>query len=110
MFCTNLKRLRKEKGYTLEELAKKYRDTFGGGLSGGTLSKYELGKQEPLANTIYCLAKLLEVTPNELLGEKNTLIIDDERAKLLKAIETMSKDDLLKVQEYIAFVKSRKDE
>ena len=48
MFGKNLRAARLEKGYTLEHLANLYNSVFvGAGLSKGTLSKYENGKQEP---------------------------------------------------------------
>ena len=43
MFSENLKIARKRKDYTLEQLANEYNKRFGGGLSKGTLSKYENG-------------------------------------------------------------------
>ena len=41
VFGRNLLIARKRKGLTLEQLAELYNKKFGGGLSKGTLSKYE---------------------------------------------------------------------
>ncbi len=63
-----LKECRKAKGLTLEELAFKYNRRFDGGLSKGTLSKYENNKQEPLVSVITNLTELLDVSSDYLLG------------------------------------------
>ncbi|MBO4940673.1 MAG: LexA family transcriptional regulator [Clostridia bacterium] len=63
-----LKECRKAKGLTLEELAFKYNRRFGGGMSKGTLSKYENNKQEPLVSVITNLTELLDVSSDYLLG------------------------------------------
>ena len=57
-------RLRKEKGYTQVELARKM------GLTQGLVSDYELGKLRPHPDIIIRLAKALEVTTDVLLGFK----------------------------------------
>lgn len=75
MFATRLRELRKSKGYTLEELATLYNkkfSTLGTGLNKGTLSKYENNQQTPMLNTISCLAEVLEVSTDYLLGKSNT--------------------------------------
>lgn len=48
MFSENLKKIRKEKGYTLEKISELYNSKFGGKMNKGTLSRYEQNKQEPL--------------------------------------------------------------
>lgn len=63
-----LKECRKAKGLTLEELAFKYNRRFDGGMSKGTLSKYENNKQEPLVSVITNLTELLDVSSDYLLG------------------------------------------
>ena len=62
MFSENLKIARKRKDYTLEQLANEYNKRFGGGLSKGTLSKYENGKQEPMITVVINLAEILDVS------------------------------------------------
>ena len=69
MFGQRLKETRKAHHYTLESLAEAYNARFaGGGLSKGTLSKYENEKQEPLSSVVGNLAELLGVTTDYLLG------------------------------------------
>ena len=62
MFSENLKIARKRKDYTLEQLANEYNKRFGGGLSKGTLSKYENGKQEPMITVVINLAEIYSNT------------------------------------------------
>ena len=66
MFSINLRTLRNKKGYTLEQLANEYNKRFGGGMSKGTLSKYENGKQEPMMSTALKLAYLLGVSIDDM--------------------------------------------
>ncbi len=67
-FGERLKECRKEKGLTLEELAAKYNRRFDGGMSKGTLSKYENNKQEPLVSVVMNITELLDVSSDYLLG------------------------------------------
>lgn len=68
LFGDNLKKARKEKNLTLENLAEKYNERFDAGLSKGTLSKYENGKQEPMITVVNNLATILGVSTDYLLG------------------------------------------
>ena len=67
-FGDKLKECRKAKNLTLEELAYKYNKRFEGGLSKGTLSKYENNKQEPLVSVVSNLTEILDVSSDYLLG------------------------------------------
>jgi len=71
-FGDKLKECRKAKGLTLEELAFKYNRRFDGGMSKGTLSKYENNKQEPLMSVITNLTELLDVSSDYLLGRSDS--------------------------------------
>ena len=76
MFAQRLKEARKEKGYTLEELAFAYNKRFkekSGGLNKGTLSKYENNKQKPMMETITGLAEVLQISSDYLLGVKTNV-------------------------------------
>lgn len=77
-FGDNLKECRKAKNYTLEELAAKYNRRFDGGMSKGTLSKYENNKQEPLVSVVMNLTELLDVSSDYLLGRTDNPNIDFE--------------------------------
>ena len=61
-FAKNLKKIRKQKGYTQQKLAQKlnYGST--------AIANYEGGRNEPSLDDLISLCELLEVTPNELLG------------------------------------------
>lgn len=71
MFGQRLFNARKTKNLTLEQLAQIYNDKFDGGLSKGTLSKYENGKQEPMISTVGNLASILGVSVDYLINDEN---------------------------------------
>lgn len=68
MFSDRLKNMRLHRGYTLDELAEKYNEKFDAGMNKGTLSKYENGKQEPMATVVYNLSLLLNCSTDYLYG------------------------------------------
>jgi len=75
-FGDKLKECRKAKNYTLEELAARYNRRFDGGMSKGTLSKYENNKQEPLVSVVMNLTELLDVSSDYLLGRTDNPNLD----------------------------------
>ena len=64
MFSEDLKTIRKEKGYTQEELAIKVN------VVRQTVSKWEKGLSVPDADVLSHIAEVLEVSVSELLGAK----------------------------------------
>ncbi len=76
-FGDKLKECRRAKNMTLEELAFKYNRRFDGGLSKGTLSKYENNKQEPLVSVVSNLTEILDISSDYLLGRSDNPNIDD---------------------------------
>jgi putative transcriptional regulator len=91
MFSENLKTLRKEKGYTQEELAIKLN------VVRQTVSKWEKGLSVPDADILSVLADELDVNVSSLLGEN----IPDENAKNAIA------EQLAKISEQLA-IKNRR--
>lgn len=75
-FGDKLKECRKAKNMTLEELALKYNRRFDGGMSKGTLSKYENNKQEPLVSVVTNLTELLDISSDYLLGRSDNPNLD----------------------------------
>ena len=76
-FGNRLAKLRKEKGLTQEELAEKV------GVSRQTLGKWESGEVSPETENIVALAKALEISTDELLGnveEAEVEIVDAEES------------------------------
>ena len=71
MFSENLKTLRKQKGFTQEELASRLH------VVRQTVSKWEKGLSVPDADTLIRLSEILDVSVSQLLGER----IDDEGVK-----------------------------
>lgn len=70
MFGQKLREARKQNKLTLDELAKLYNIRFNGGLSKGTLSKYENNLQEPMITTVGNLAAILGVSVDFLIGDE----------------------------------------
>lgn len=64
MFAENLKRLRRERGMSQEELASRL------GVVRQTVSKWESGSSFPDANLLVNLAAVFQVSADELLGIK----------------------------------------
>ena len=64
MFSENLKTLRKQKGFSQEELATRLH------VVRQTISKWEKNLSVPDADTLIRLAEILEVSVSELLGSK----------------------------------------
>ena len=91
MFSENLKTLRKEKGYTQEELAIKLN------VVRQTVSKWEKGLSVPDVDILSVLADELDVNVSSLLGED----IPDENAKNAIA------EQLAKISEQLA-IKNRR--
>ncbi len=92
-FGDKLKECRKAKNMTLEELAMKYNRRFDGGMSKGTLSKYENNKQEPLVSVVTNLTELLDVSSDYLLGRSDTPNLDF-------VAETVTNDNVYQIPVY----------
>ena len=71
MIGQRLKEIRKQRGLTLERLSELYNEKFGGGMSKGTLSKYENGRQMPLSDVLGNLSNVLGTTADYLLGDND---------------------------------------
>lgn len=84
MFSEKLKRLRKERGYTQQELAEKLN------VSASTVGMYEQGRRKPDQDILYRMGKVLNVSVDYLLSQ------DEE--------EQQSDEDL---EEIISEIKSR---
>ena len=81
-FGDKLKECRRAKNMTLEELAQKYNRRFDGGLSKGTLSKYENNKQEPLVSVVTNLTEILDISSDYLLGRSDNPNLDSIPAEV----------------------------
>lgn len=109
MFGKRLKTARTEKGYTLEELAKHYNTRFGGGLSKGTLSKYENEKQLPMITVVSNLSAILNVSTDYLLGRDGQEAAEEDerqrrqnRERILSMMDQLSDDRRQLIENLIA--------
>lgn len=90
MFSENLKRLRKEKGFSQEQLATRLN------VVRQTISKWEKGISVPDAELLIQLAEVLDVTVSDLLGKKIE-IAEDQDEKDILASELAKLNELLVV-------------
>lgn len=86
MFGENLKILRKQKGFSQEELATRLH------VVRQTISKWEKNSSVPDADTLIRLAEILEVSVSELLGKKieNENVTDDVAEQLSRINEQLA--------------------
>lgn len=86
MFSENLKALRKQKGFSQEEIATRLHVTR------QTISKWEKNLSVPDADTLIRLAEILEVSVSELLGEKieNENVTSDVAEQLSRINEQLA--------------------
>lgn len=115
MFGKNLKNARMEKGYTLEQLAKIYNSAFGGGLSKGTLSKYENEKQEPMISVVANLSTVLNVSVDYLLGKNSSEPDADQvkfrnRERIINMLDQLSEDRQQVIENLIALEWTRQQQ
>lgn len=68
MFPENLKRLRTEHDYTMDQLSDIYNKRFQGKMNKSTISRYENGLQEPLYTVVKNFAELFNVSIDEMSG------------------------------------------
>ncbi|MDD6396259.1 MAG: helix-turn-helix domain-containing protein [Acutalibacteraceae bacterium] len=64
-----LKKIRKESGLSLTEIAERLNREYGASTNKGMISKYENGIHEPSASTIFCLGRILGVSSDYILGK-----------------------------------------
>jgi putative transcriptional regulator len=86
MFSENLKTLRKQKGFSQEELAARLN------VVRQTISKWEKNLSVPDADTLIRLAEILEVSVSELLGIKieNEKVTNDVAEQLSRINEQLA--------------------
>ena len=92
MFSDNLKRIRKEKGFSQEQLAVKLN------IVRQTVSKWEKGLSVPDADLLMKLAEVLDVTVDDLLGKKID-IADDENKTDKLSLELAKLNERLDIYE-----------
>ena len=84
MFLWNLKTLRKQKGFSQEELATRLH------VVRQTISKWEKNLSVPDADTLIRLAEILEVSVSELLGTKIENVASDVAEQLSRINEQLA--------------------
>lgn len=112
MLEDRLKKLRKEQGYTMKELAQQL------SLSESVISLYENGKRQPSYDILIKLAKLYSVTTDYLLcidsgcnnNPKDKIHVINESIELLQKYPyTFTNDEIKQIRDFILFIKSQKN-
>lgn len=85
----NLKRLRRDKGWTQGELASEC------GIRLGQISKIERNDTDPKLSTIYALIKALECSPNSLLNDIEKTSLDNVFEMVLERVQKLPNEDKL---------------
>ena len=95
-FAKNLRKFRKDKGYSQQKLAK----ILGYGYT--AIANYESGRNEPSLDVLIVLAETLGVTVDELLGvEKNP-----EERRLLSAFQKLNEEEKMTILNMIDTLQS----
>ncbi len=71
IFGDRLRKLRNERGLTMEQFCDQYNARTGSRLNKSTVSRYENGTQEPMLNTVASFADFFGVSPTYLIGDGN---------------------------------------
>lgn len=105
LFIKRLRDLRDEKGVSQEEVSKAV------GITKSTLSKYELGKNEPGMMVAKKLADYFHVSFDWLVGysdEKQPVMAKKELTNLFSKLQEKDKLEAIKYMEYL-YLTSRKE-
>lgn len=89
-FAENLKKLRKQRGLTLEELAEQINQKYGTSINKSMISKWERGGDAELNNVKY-LSLFFDVSINELLGFNLEIYDKKQYGKIPTKIPIVSK-------------------
>ena len=79
-FAKNLRKYRKQKGYTQVELGKKLNYGY------TAIANYESGRNEPSFDDLISLCHVLGITPNEMLG----FSLFDEDLQIFSSFKSLS--------------------
>ena len=103
MISENIKRLRKENGYTQQGLAKV------SGLSVATIQGYEQGKYKPKIDSLKKLSKTLHCDISDILGEDYSMFSEEEK-NLIEKIDLESFEKAVEIDQVLAYYLPLTDE
>lgn len=105
-----LRRVRKAAGMTLQNLSDALNVEYGTHANKGTISKYENGIHEPNASTIFCIAQIIGISVDYLMGKTDvdylsvlSKIEESKAARQNSDGETGDEDALLGVPSNYSF-------
>lgn len=103
MIGERLQELRKDRGMPQEELAKIL------GVSHYTISSYECNRSDPDDKSKLIIAKLFDVSVDYLLGLIDEPVSFNRQQNCLLLPKNFSKDDFSEIENYIKYIKYKKD-
>lgn len=95
-FAEKLREARQVKGWNQLDLAEAV------GLTQGAISQFEKGLRIPTPANIEKFSHALGVSKDYLIGEEE---MTSERVRLMRNIQSLSKDSLKKVEDYVNLIK-----
>ena len=105
-----LRRVRKAAGMTLQNLSDALNVEYGTHANKGTISKYENGIHEPNASTIFCIAQIIGISVDYLMGKTDvdypsvlSKIEESKAARQNSEGETSDEDALLGIPSNYSF-------
>ncbi len=76
-----LKKIRKEAGLSMQEIADRLNRDFNANVNKGMISKYENGIHEPSAGTIHCMAQIFGVSADYLMCRSEEMRTEENRCQ-----------------------------
>ena len=95
-FAKNIRKFRKQKGYSQTELAKKLNYGY------TAIANYESGRNEPSLDVLIVLAETLGVTVDELLGVEQ----NPEEKRFLSAFQKLDEEEKMTILNMIDTLQS----
>lgn len=97
-FGSNLKKVRKDKGFNQVELASRMNMTQ------ASMSQFEKGQRTPTPSLVRKFATALNTEIENLIGDSGA---EFERKMLMRNIENLSADSIKKINEFVELIKAK---
>jgi len=102
-FGTRLRKARKDRGLTLEQLA------VACSTSQTVLRNYEKARRMPHVDMLIRICEALEVSPDYLLQDELSFNPYEDKMELGRAVGTLSPDSLLLLRDFLLSLQAQKD-
>jgi len=106
MIGETIKALRKQNGLTQTQFADKLNERYNLNIERSMVSKWETGTQSPMIYTVGCIASFFGVSIDFLTGAEKKPPETDGTSFL----DGLTKEELQSVKNFVAFVKSQRNQ